>query len=186
MDTPSDEQLLDAYFNGEADGFRLFYRRHSGRVIGYAVSKGLSQELAIDTCQEAFLKLHRFIHKYEKGRPALPWFFTIVHRCVMDALRHQQHTTKLSSTLVDQSAMLLPEADFIHEPFSLRSGETTLALAKLSPEQESIVRMHAVEDLSFRDIAKVTGKSEVALRKIYERAKAKLRSFMVKDHPHGP
>jgi RNA polymerase sigma-70 factor (ECF subfamily) len=104
----------------------------------------------------------------------------------MDALRHQQHNAKLAATLVNQSGVVLQESDFIHEPLSIRSEQTILALTKLSPEQESIVRMHAVEDLSFRDIAKATGKSEVALRKIFERAKAKLRSFMVKDHPHGP
>ena len=87
MNDQTDEQLLDAYFGGESEAFHTFYKRHAGRVIGYAMTKGLSREVATECCQEAFLKLHRYIHKYEQGRPALPWFFTIVHHSVMDALR---------------------------------------------------------------------------------------------------
>ena len=185
MDEQTDEQLLDAYFGGDSEAFHTFYKRHSGRVIGYAMSKGLAREVAIESCQEAFLRLHRYIHRYEKGRPALPWFFTIVHHCVMDALRQGKQTSKLTSHFSDHARHILHNPATSTVSSTIRAEETALAMEKLSPEQESIVRMHAIEDLSFRDIAKVTGKSEVALRKIFERAKAKLRALIVKDQSHG-
>lgn len=185
MDEQTDEQLLDAYFGGDSEAFHTFYKRHAGRVIGYATSKGLSQEVAVESCQEAFLRLHRFIHKYQKGRPALPWFFTIVHHSVMDTLRQQRQTSKVTAQFTDHARQIphTHQASSVSTP--AKAEETTLALDMLSPEQQSVVRMHAIQDLSFREIATVTGKSEVALRKIFERAKVKLRALMMKGQSHG-
>lgn len=165
MDNPSDERLLDLYFAGDAAAFRAFYQRHAGRVFAYAQGKGLSAEAAEEVRQEAFLKLHRSIHRYESGRPALPWFFTIVHHCLVDAIRQSQALGRVKEHWEQPS----PKAD--------AEEDVTPALATLSAEQRQIVESRVFQDQSFKDIARATGKSEVALRKIYERARIRMKRF---------
>ncbi len=79
----------------------------------------------------------------------------------------------------------VPEA-LLKQVRAITAEQVAIAPAKLNPEQQSVVRMHTLQELSFRDIARATGKSEVALRKIYERAKAKLRGLVIKDYHHEP
>lgn len=50
-------------------------------------------------------------------------------------------------------------------------------LASLSAEQRQVVELRVFEEKSFKEMAQATGKSEVALRKIYERARQKMRRF---------
>jgi RNA polymerase sigma factor (sigma-70 family) len=173
VDNRSDEELLDQYFAGDAEAFRSFYRRHAGRVLGYAQAKGLNAQAAEEVRQEAFLRLHHSIHRYESGRPALPWFFTIVHNCMIDIVRQNQSLMKLKQEWQNRATTQVnPEGgETGSEP------ESAAMLASLSAEQRQVVELRVFQEKSFKEMAQTTGKSEVALRKIYERARQKLRRF---------
>ncbi len=171
MDNRSDEELLDLYFAGDVEAFRCFYRRHAGRVLGYAQSKGLNPQAAEEIRQEAFLRLHHSIHRYESGRPALPWFFTIVHNCLVDMMRQNQNLQKMKEAWLNQGPTTITTQDE-------KSEDPNIAiLASLSSEQRQVVELRVFEEQSFKEIAQTTGKSEAALRKIYERARQKMRRF---------
>jgi RNA polymerase sigma-70 factor (ECF subfamily) len=171
LDNRSDEELLDQYYAGEVEAFRSFYRRHAGRVLGYVQSKGLNAQAAEEVRQEAFLRLHHSIHRYESGRPALPWFFTIVHNCLIDIMRQNQSLMKMRSAWQNNGPDSVVLQEEIHEDPSAAIMES------LSAEQRKVVELRVLEEQSFKEIAQATGKSEVALRKIYERARQKMRSF---------
>lgn len=159
---------MNLYFAGDARAFETFFHRHKGRVLGYARRKGLDEALAQDASQEAFLRLHRRIHQYASGRPALPWFFTIVHHCVVDAQRKAQraHLHLLEAEPDEIAAETPPE----------ESGPSLdKLLAGLSAEQKQLMLMRAVEERSFKDIAAATGKKDFSLRKLYERTRLHMK-----------
>jgi RNA polymerase sigma-70 factor (ECF subfamily) len=174
--TISDEELLDRYFEGDADAFERFFERHSARVLAYGVSRGLAQQDALEFTQDVFLRLHKSIHTYERGRPALPWFFTIVHRLLIDTMRKlktdQQRYTPAGSD-IEQAVSSEPTGA---EP----DEELAQAIQQLPLAQKEIVEMRLVKDLSFREIAEKTGKSEANSRKIFERAIKALRTLSPK------
>ena len=172
LDHRSDEELLDQYHAGDAEAFRSFYRRHAGRVLGYLQLKGLNAQAAEEVRQEAFLRLHHSIHRYESGRPALPWFFTIVHNCLIDSVRQSQSLMKMKSAWQNKGAATVTVQDHGDE-----DDPGTELLNSLSAEQKQVVELRVFEEKSFKEMARATGKSEVALRKIYERARQKMRSF---------
>lgn len=169
----SDEDLLNLYFSGDAQAFQIFFQRHKGRVYGYARRKGLDESSAQDVSQEAFLRLHRSIHHYESGRAALPWFFTIVHHCVVDAIRK----------LRKMAIVGLDENKFAYEPREDEgeAEENLQALLEgLSSEQRQLMLMRAVDDMSFKEIAELTGKKDFSLRKLYERTRVQIRKRLEK------
>lgn len=139
--------------------------------MGYIQSKGLNPQAAEEVRQEAFLRLHHSIHRYESGRPALPWFFTIVHNCLIDIMRQNQHLLKLKAAWQNQGPETLTTQDE-------KSEDPKLAiLSSLSAEQRQVVELRVFAEQSFKQMALTTGKSEAALRKIYERARQKMRRF---------
>jgi RNA polymerase sigma-70 factor (ECF subfamily) len=168
----TDEQLLDLYHSGDAKAFFEFYSRHSGRVSGYAIKKGMTPEAADEIRQESFLRLHRSIHHYQKGRPALPWFFTLVHNCLIDAYRDTARLNKVKSEYGQNE-----NAD-VSEEASSDVGDVMLALGKLPLDQKQIVELRVLSGKSFKEISEELEKSEVGLRKIFERAKKKIKQFM--------
>lgn len=177
---PTDERLLDLYFTGDAQAFDQFFIRHSGRVLAYAKKMGLSNQDALDLTQEVFLRLHRVIHKYEQGRPALPWFFTIVHRMVIDALR-QLKTNEARFVKDDVMMANVQATDEVSCELSDISSE---AMEKLSEDQRKIVELRLVNDLSFKDIGLKIGKTEAAARKTFERSVKTLRAHSSKGQNH--
>lgn len=172
MDHRSDEELLDQYHAGDAEAFRSFYRRHAGRVLGYLQLKGLNAQAAEEVRQEAFLRLHHSIHRYESGRPALPWFFAIVHNCLIDSVRQSQSLLKMKSAWQNKGAETVTVQDH-----GDKEDPWAELLNSLSAEQRQVVELRVFEEKSFKEMAQATGKSEVALRKIYERARQKMRVF---------
>lgn len=169
MKNLTDETLLDLYFAGDARAFQEFFRRHHGRVVGYASKRGLSREAADEVGQDAFLRLHRSIHTYQRGQPALPWFFTIVHHCLVDSFRENHRLIKLKNGF---------KADEIvrsTHPVSDCEDRVRLALNSLPSDQRRVVELKVLGDQSFKEISLVLNKSEVGLRKVYERAKKRLK-----------
>lgn len=172
----SDEQLLDAYFRGDAEGFEVFFKRHFRKVVGYNISRGAPPAEAAEIAQEVFTKLHKNIHYYDPSKPALPWFFTIVKNTWRDWLRHRQrHQT--TEILVDS----IPEPQGLEIETRMREATRDTAqlfLDLLTEDQRAVVEFRVFEDLPFSEIAARTGKSEVATRKIFERALTSIRNRM--------
>jgi len=158
----SDEELLDRYCRGERAAFQTFFNRHSPRVLAYGISRGMSREDAMDLTQEVFIKLHRMIHHYESGRPALPWFFAIVHRTWLDMGRAKQRFSKIKDQLAYHAE------SFDEAPPS--SQLNAAVLSGLTTKQKEVLTLRVVNDLSFREIAERTGHREATARKIFERA----------------
>lgn len=192
----TDEELLDAYHGGEEDAFRLFHARHAARVRAYARKKGFAGAQADDIVQEVFLRLHRNIDRYERGRPAMPWFFALTRNVVFDALRKKGHRTFVSwdesieggppardgalAAPPDPSAPFFPSAPSVPDGHP-KDEALAHARERLSPQQREVLDMRIVDERSFKEISDRTGRSEVSLRKAYSRALALLRAFLKEE-----
>lgn len=173
MEDLSDEQLLRSYFRGDAQGFEMFFKRHFKKVVGYNVNRGIPLAEATEVAQNVFIKLHKNIHNYDFQRPALPWFFTIVKNSYRDWLRHKQRhqgNEILVETIYELQNLVCNSRTNDTEIEALREF-----LNELTKDQKNVIEFRVFEDLSFAEIAKKTGKSEVATRKIFERALASIR-----------
>lgn len=170
----SDEDLLKGWLYGDARAFEKFYLRHRGRVMGYARKKGIQNEDLAELTQDVFLKLHTHISLYEPEKRALPWFFTIVHNSCVDFLKkggEAKHNLQYVSI-----------ADLFAEPQTqetVRSDAQALgqAIQSLNERQKQILDLRVNEELSFEEIAAVTGKSAVSMRKAYSRTVQTLRNW---------
>lgn len=177
----SDEELLEAYCNGDSKAFEVFFRRHLQRVCGYALKKGVARDEASEVSQEVFLKLHAHIAHYEIGKKALPWFFTIVHNTCIDWLRrqHRSQHKRVGYDEIDVESLTASECEPVTE--SKNEVDSLIALNTLSEGQRKIVEMRIVDDLSFKDISVKTGRTEISLRKSYSRSVQMLRDLLHKS-----
>ncbi|MGH7095379.1 MAG: sigma-70 family RNA polymerase sigma factor, partial [Stellaceae bacterium] len=76
---------------GDRAAFAALYAQTSAKLFGVALRISLRREIAEEVLQESFVAVWRRAGDYDPARGAvLAWLVTIVRRCAIDQLRHQQ------------------------------------------------------------------------------------------------
>jgi RNA polymerase sigma-70 factor (ECF subfamily) len=169
----NDEDLMQAYADGDMEAFTLLYQRHRGKVLGYLVSRLKDRDEAEEVFQVAFAKLHQGRKTYRPEIPLLPWLFTLTRNALVDHLRkkqaYRQHVTtseEMVAAAVDTSA---------REPLA---DAFATHLAGLSACHRQALELRYVQEMSFGEIAEQLQTSAVNARQIVSRAIRSLRKFM--------
>ncbi len=180
----TDEELLNFWFEGDKAAFDCFFKRHVLKVCSYVLKRGVPRNDMNDVVQEVFMKLDKNIHHYEKGRKALPWFFTIVHNTCIDWLRKNMPIINKNINLgecqifikCEREKIIQEEEDWKEEKFE----QVKIALNSLKLKERNLFEMRHNDGMSFKEMSNKIGKSETALRKAYERALKTIKIFLEK------
>jgi RNA polymerase sigma-70 factor (ECF subfamily) len=93
-------------------------------------------------------------------------------------LRSRKESSELPETLVDQRRDGNPEEELQRHAEAQRVRE---AILRLRDEQREVIILRFVEDLEYREVAEIVGKSVAAVRVIQHRALNALRKQMGRD-----
>jgi RNA polymerase sigma-70 factor, ECF subfamily len=136
---------------------------------------------AEDAAQEAFLRAYSQLHRYDPTRPFKTWLFAIAsHHCI-DRLRRRR-VTWLG---IDEEPVMTHPALFEPRPgpeqMAVRQEEEAAvqaALAVLSPRDRSAIVMRYWYDMSYEEIARVTGSTASAVKSRLHRARVCLAAVL--------
>jgi RNA polymerase sigma factor (sigma-70 family) len=88
MEALSDETLLAAMGDGDADAAAVFVRRFQSRVYGLALTMLRDPGLAEDVAQDTFVRAWRHAATYDPRRGRVPtWLLTIARNVALDRAR---------------------------------------------------------------------------------------------------
>lgn len=161
----TDEELVVLYSKGENQAFDILLSRYQNRLYSYIYFIVRNAELAEDIFQETFVKAIMTIRqgRYTENGKFPAWITRIAHNLVIDYFRQERNENVISN---DDS-----DIDLLNN-INLSEGtiETTIIngqicsdvreLVKLLPDnQREVVYMRFYQDLSFKEIAEVTGVS---------------------------
>ncbi len=163
----------------DGEAFGALYDRHVVRVyrhIYYMVGKPAEAE---DLTAQAFLQAWEAIERYQiRGAPFVSWLLRIAHNLAVSHLRSRRAGAELPETLVDSSRQGNPE----EEVQRLAEGDRVReAILSLRAEQRQVIMLRFVDDLEYREVAEIVGKSVAAVRVIQHRALNALRKQMGRD-----
>lgn len=150
--------------------FREFYSQHRERLFAYLMRRTGDYYLSGDILQESFT---RYLEKYggEGQNPAL--LYAIARNAVVDGHRKQGRDTPL----FDEQAhpQHNPETRMmVREDYR----QVLAAMQALAPEERDVLSLVVSRDLSYREIARITGTSEGNVKVRVHRARVKLRKMM--------
>jgi len=173
MRSPTDEELMERFCDGDQAAFEALFARHAGRVQGFLTRMVRDGPLAEDLLQTTFLSVIRARGRYEPGTRFAPWLLTIAANAARDALRRRQHAEAFSKESDPSPASVQPG---VGDPGMRRRLED--ALQQLHPDQREAVILSKVEGWSFEEIASMRGISVVAARVRAHRGYEKLRQLL--------
>jgi RNA polymerase sigma-70 factor (ECF subfamily) len=166
----------------DREAFGALYDRHVVRVyrhIYYMVGRAPEAE---DLSAQAFLQAWEAIDRYQiRGAPFVSWLLRIAHNLAVSHLRSRREGAELPDTLVDTSRGGDPE-DAVQR--GAEAERVRQAILRLRDEQRQVIILRFVEDLEYREVAEIVGKSVAAVRVIQHRALNALRKQMGRE-PSG-
>jgi len=173
---------LRAARQGDAEAFAELYRRYLGRVREYCARRVGSPLRAEDLAQDTFLKAFEGIASFRPGAAFWPWLSTIARNLCIDELRQRGRSVEEVTSQVSERFERTIDLD--PTPEELLSEDTqwriavalNAAMGELSDRDRDIVWNHAVDQLTWGQIASRNRTSLDAARNAGWRARGILRA----------
>jgi RNA polymerase sigma-70 factor (ECF subfamily) len=180
MPTPSDLELIDRVARRDAQAFSLLYGRYSRPVFGMLARLAGRRDVAEEWLQETFTRVWLAAHTHDPARGAVrAWIFRIALNTARSELARKRHRSLHVS--FEQSGLELADG-VAGEPqlaaeldASRRARALAAALQRLPDFMREVVVLRCSRELSFAEIAAVTGAPEGTLKSRFHRAVAALR-----------
>ena len=161
----SDQQLLNSYLSGDKSAISKLIEKHRKRILDYIIMMVKDRDVADDIFQETFIKVVRVIDegRYVDNGKFVSWVMRIAHNQVIDYFRQTKQANNVSES--DAGYDLLNSRNFAETNVEDKMVEEQIAadLRKLidclPDEQRDVVKMRYFSNMSFKEIADLTGVS---------------------------
>ncbi|MDE5886120.1 MAG: sigma-70 family RNA polymerase sigma factor [Muribaculaceae bacterium] len=161
----ADEDLVKAYAAGDNEAFDILLKRHQERIFNYILRIIKNEDVANDIFQETFVKAILTIKqgRYTENGKFPAWISRIAHNLIIDYYRQEKSENMQSTDLDDVDVFNRKELceDTIEDVIiSNQIQEDVKYLIKeLPPLQQEVLNMRYYQNLSFKEIAEMTGVS---------------------------
>jgi RNA polymerase sigma-70 factor (ECF subfamily) len=155
----TDVELIQLLCQGDRLAFADLYERHKTGIYRYCMRMLADSDTAEDMTQETFVKMYTNIRELQSVDSFLPWLFRIARNEVMMHLRqHRRNGTQSDKDIWDETT-----------PHELTvAAETTeivqRLLQNLRSEYREVILLREYEQLSYVEIATVTGDTESSVK----------------------
>ncbi|NJM06274.1 sigma-70 family RNA polymerase sigma factor [Candidatus Gracilibacteria bacterium] len=172
--------LIQRTLAGDQRAFAELVERYTGAVFNLAYRMLNNAQDAEDAVQEIFLRAYRRLDSYDTERKFVTWLLTIASNYCIDRLRRR----RFDWLTLDDVAFWLPSTRTGPERNALLNEQRAAvqqALQALPEQYRSITVLRYWQDLSYLEIAEVTGLSESAVKTRLHRARKMLETVLQQD-----
>jgi RNA polymerase sigma-70 factor (ECF subfamily) len=179
---------------GDRGAFRVLFERYHRRAYALALGVLRHPDDALDVVQDAFVKAHKYLDRFEGNSSFYTWLYRIVMNLAIDHLRKHRRVkpveldeAHLQEERSDQS--LLPRILGGNPGRALLDKEIRrridLALDELSESHRAVLVMRELEGLSYEEMAQTMGcsKGTIMSRLFHARRNMQRRLIDLIEHP---
>lgn len=160
---PNDDELVDAYLQGDASAAEALVEAYWDRIYSYAYRLTLGKSDAEDIAQETFLRAFRNISNYKPEGQFKAWLLRIATNLVLD-LRKSPRARDVVLDMSNQGPVKVgegPESVLIERELVQALWQ---AVQELSKEQQIAMVLRTVERMDYTEIAQVLDVKESTAR----------------------
>ncbi len=162
----TDESLVEMFANGNNQAFDILLDRHKNKVYNYILLIVRNREMAEDIFQETFMRAIMTIKqgRYMENGKFSAWICRIAHNQIIDAYRRERNEKTVSNEEYEDMD-LFNDAKLCEENIEDKMvreqvlKDVNNLMLHLPDEQREVVYMRYYQDLSFKEIADITGVS---------------------------
>ncbi len=164
-DTNSDDQeLIRRCQAGDRPAFEMLAKRHYQKAYSLAMYWVRQREAALDISQEAFVRVHRNLKKFDPEKSFAAWLYVIVKNLCQNYLSRQKKRWLVFSDFFsgrkvspEQAAenFLSSENEFDELESEERHALLWNALNKLSKADREMIMLKEFQEYSYREISEI-------------------------------
>lgn len=160
-----DNQLVIAYLRGAASAFDVLVERYQTRLLNFVYRTVGDRERAEDLVQEAFVRVHRHLARFDQAKKFSTWIYTIASNLAKNELRNRSRNPlvyfqAMTSSWDDEDRPLEFEdtaarPDDAFERRNLREM-VAAAVSRLPSHHRQVFVLRELEGRSYEEIAELT------------------------------
>ena len=177
----SDEKtLLKHVQQGKTEGFNLLVEKYQSRLYHHILGNIRNPETAKDLCQETWIKAFRAINTFRGDSVFSSWLYRIAENVCIDFLRRQKAFYDIDSLHTVAERCIIgthPDPCELLQKQELRRILHD-AIAQLTLPRKRVFLLYYVENLSIKEIAEQTERSEGTIKSHLRNARLQLQELL--------
>jgi len=177
-----DCDLVTQAIAGRESSFEELVRRYQRPIASYVYRMTGDYEAALDLTQEVFIKVYNSLARYRPEYKFSTWIYRIAHNTAIDHLR--RHSTHELDLATDEhgherpilSGAMTPEQE---SERAERRAEIEGVVGALPESYRELIILRHAHDLSYDEIAEVTGLPLGTVKNRIFRAREAMRSPLI-------
>ena len=165
---------------GDAQAFAVLVERHERMVLRTALRLLGRMDLAQGAAQDAFLRLHRHIARFDESRELGPWLYRVVVNVCRDVARRRGGARLVA--LEEARALASPSDGAREREDAVTRAEqrqlVQAALLTLPAREREAVVLRDIEGLPTDEVARVLGSSAGTVRSQVSTARLKIKRYV--------
>lgn len=182
----TDRDLVADTVGGSEAGFEEIVRRYQKPISSYVYRILGNHEASLDVTQEVFIKVYNSLHRYSPEFKFSTWVYRIAHNAAIDHLRRSWlNVQSLETENADGTYQIQIEATG-HSPEKnreLSEWRTVISnVVQLLPDAyRQLILLRHSNDLSYDEIAEVTGLPLGTVKNRLFRAREMMRNILIEQ-----
>ena len=181
----SDEDLMTQFQQGTVTAFDILVSRYKDSLMHYIYRFLHDVEECEDLLQETFLRVYRNRHSYRRIAKFSTWLYTIAGNLARSEYRKRKlrQLYSLQSVNLDAEEYEFQIPDETHPPDDFAEGSLQDqyiqdALQQIPEEFREIVVLRDVQQLTYQEIAEITGLPMGTVKSRINRGRTKLQALL--------
>lgn len=162
-----DHDLVQRIQAGDSRAFRTLFDKYHRRAFAVAIGVLKNEQDALDAVQEAFVKVHKNIHKFEGSSSFYTWLYRIVMNASIDHVRKtsRRKSHEFDERMVHEGSDVAGDGAMLPTILGADPGKTALrhelrgaiaaALDELTEHHRAVMVLREIEGMSYEEMADV-------------------------------
>ena len=182
--TLTDAELIHTSIGGREDSFEELVKRYQRPIVGYVFRMLGDYDSSLDVTQEVFIKVYNSLHRYSSDYKFSTWLYRIAHNAIIYHIRrNSSNTQSIETDSADGSYQLQiesrepsPEKDRERKEWK---AEIEAVVKRLPTAYRELILLRHSQDLSYDEIAEVTGLPLGTVKNRLFRAREMMREIFI-------
>ena len=171
----SEEQLVRTAQEGEKEAFGALYDVYVEKIYRFVYYKTFNKDIAWDLTSDVFVKAYEKFHQFDADKGNFSsWVYAIAKNIIVDHYRKHRETVSYSDAFdVSDEYMTKNKIEMSVDIDAVREH-----IKELDGVTREVLMLRLWEDMSYKEIAEIVGKTEDNCKMIFSRSIKKLRTQM--------
>jgi RNA polymerase sigma-70 factor (ECF subfamily) len=175
----ADAELVDRYLAGDMTAFDELMIRYERQIYRVCYRFVENRDDAMDLAQDVFIKAFEHLGSFRRESSLKTWLYRIaMNHCINHVKKHSQEFVEVTETTGSLGASVHLQLEDREEREQFRR-----LVRQLPPKQKAILELRINEQLSYDEIAKISGRSVSTIKASVFFALEKLRKLVKDPNP---